>query len=983
MPLTPADIAVLSRLLDEAQALDAVERERWLARLPPEQLQLVEPLREMLAGNEDGAGTCTAPALPRLDMADAVARPGERVGPYRLLREIGRGGMGSVWLGERADGTLKRQVALKLPRLAWDEGLAGRMARERDVDAMLEHPGIARLYDAGIDEHGRPFLALEYIDGQPIDAYVEAGALDVRARLRLFVQVVRSVAYAHGRLVVHRDLKPSNVLVTADGQAHLLDFGIAKLLDAGSHQVTLTHQHGRVMTPLYASPEQLEGGPITVQSDIYSLGVLLYELLTGRLPFQPRRGTLGAVEDAILQGDAPPASSRTADKAVAKALRGDVDAILAKAMRRSPKDRYVTADALAQDIERHLAGATVAAQPDRLGYRLGKVVRRHWMGLSALAAIVLATVAGSVATFVQAQRANAAHERERVVREFIAEMFTPGGAMDGRSAAAGPSTPQALLERGAELISSRFAGQSRLQADLYGVVSRAFTDMGAYRVASDYGIRRTQLLTVSRASDKDMAGVLLELAKNFIDDERDADALAHASRAMELGRGDDDITIRGSLLLARAQFHLGRLSVAEKLLSEVEGRLSKHERRADVRKAWAAFQRVQLMQTRNELDAAIPLMRRVVDQAEAAEGPRSLTAVEFRISFSGYLAQTDHAQLALELHREAVTRLRALGGAHGVRAAFLSAYFAWRFYSGGGNGTRAQALRSLEEARTDLGRATVSVPAWYDKQITYWIGSLKAESGDVQVGLVLMEPHVELLHQTASPFRRFHLAGVMGNALMYAGRHEAAHRWYKEELELTEALGWRDHPFAATVFHHLAENHLMQGRLDDAEAVLDKAPRFDDIRGYGGDAGRYARLLTDTRAQILLERGDPIAALKLMGPNPPPHVPLPFTEDGFDRTRTLFGELLCSVGREAEGLPLLRNWLAEDEGSEIHPHAPWLARLRAVTGLCALRMGDRKSAVTQAGLARAAFSAQPEVADFYKAPLLRLERALGREPGPK
>ncbi|MBL0148572.1 MAG: serine/threonine protein kinase [Ideonella sp.] len=231
-------------------------------------------------------------------------------------------------------------MALKLPRLAWGAGLAERMAREREIGALLEHSHIARMYDAGVDERGRPFLAMEYIDGQPIDAWCEAQGLDVPARLRLFVQVIRAVAYAHGRLVVHRDLKPSNVLVTPDGQAHLLDFGIAKLLgDVAANEPGLTQQQGRVMTPHYASPEQVAGEAITVQSDVYSLGVLLYELLTGLLPIEPKRGTLGAVEEAILQGDAPLASGRVKAKATARALRGEVDAILAMAMRREPAAR--------------------------------------------------------------------------------------------------------------------------------------------------------------------------------------------------------------------------------------------------------------------------------------------------------------------------------------------------------------------------------------------------------------------------------------------------------------------------------------------------------------------------------------------------------------------------------------------------------------------------------------------------------------------
>jgi serine/threonine protein kinase len=339
MPASATDLSTLSRLLDEAMDLPSSELEGWLQALPAEHQHLQSQLRQMLADRDSTISAGFLSEGPRLtEPADeSIAHPDDLVGPYQLIREIGSGGMGAVWLAERADGSLKRRIALKLPRLAWGAGLAERMARERDIGAILEHPNIARLYDAGVDAKGRPYLALEYIDGQPLDAWCEAQALTIAQRIRLFLQVARAVAYAHGRLVVHRDLKPSNVLVTADGQAHLLDFGIAKLLDESASGKDLTHEQGRVLTPHYASPEQIKGETVTVASDVYSLGALLYELLTERHPYSTERKSLGALEQAMLEGEPPLASSRTKDATTAKQLRGEIDAIWPRRSGASPR----------------------------------------------------------------------------------------------------------------------------------------------------------------------------------------------------------------------------------------------------------------------------------------------------------------------------------------------------------------------------------------------------------------------------------------------------------------------------------------------------------------------------------------------------------------------------------------------------------------------------------------------------------------------
>ena len=273
----------ISRRLDEALALEPQQRDTWLDTLA-ETDSVKEKLRHLLAARAGVETDDFLEALPKLtvgaaEMAGDSAAHGASadavIGPYRLIRELGVGGMGLVWLAERVDGGLKRQVALKLPRLSWSRGLAERMSRERDILASLDHPNIARIYDAGLDANARPYLALEYVEGEVIDVYCKRLALSVRDRLLLVLQVARAVAHAHARLVVHRDLKPANILVTAQGQVRLLDFGIAKLMEGELTQETqLTQQGGRALTLDYASPEQIRGEPLGTASDVYSLGVV-------------------------------------------------------------------------------------------------------------------------------------------------------------------------------------------------------------------------------------------------------------------------------------------------------------------------------------------------------------------------------------------------------------------------------------------------------------------------------------------------------------------------------------------------------------------------------------------------------------------------------------------------------------------------------------------------------------------------------------
>ena len=361
MALSIPQMARMSQLLDEALALDEGGRRVWLESLPPEHRDLEPALREaLLPGAAQAAELKGLMSLPKLGAADEASAPaasgldpGARVGPYELIRRLGAGGMAEVWLARRADGAFKREVALKLPMLAHAQaGLEARFARERDILASLEHPHIARLYDAGVGPEGLPYLSMEYVQGEPLTDWSDAHRLGIPERLGLILQVLEAVQYAHEKKVIHRDLKPSNILVTESGQVRLLDFGVARLLEGEeTDQPALTSVYGRALTPDYASPELLRGDPIDARSDLYSLGVLLYELLTGTRPYRLKSAaSIGALDQAVatievkrpslqLEQSAGATRNSTVER-LARQLRGDLDAMVLKALAKEPAQRY-------------------------------------------------------------------------------------------------------------------------------------------------------------------------------------------------------------------------------------------------------------------------------------------------------------------------------------------------------------------------------------------------------------------------------------------------------------------------------------------------------------------------------------------------------------------------------------------------------------------------------------------------------------------
>ncbi|HLT47288.1 MAG TPA: serine/threonine-protein kinase [Rubricoccaceae bacterium] len=421
-------------------------------------------------------------------LREAAGLDGARVGAWRLVEPVGAGGMGEVWRAERADGAYRQTAALKLLRPGLGPDFRARFLHERQLLAGLRHPGIARLLDGG-EADGRPFLAVEFVDGEPITAYADARDLDVEARLRLFLQVCDAVAYAHRHLVVHRDLKPSNVLVAEEeGEpvVKLLDFGIAKLLAEGEgSEVPLTRTGLRVMTPEYAAPEQVTGGAVTTATDVYALGVLLYELLAGRRPYDLSGKTASEVERVVCE-ETPARPSTVAAVAPGAApaaprrrLRGDLDTVVMKALEKEPERRYPSAETLADDLRRHLGGLPVQARPATAGYRVGRFVRRHRLGVAAAAAVAMALVGGAAVALGQARVARAETAKAEAVNAFLIGLLGAANPdEDGRDVRVA-----SLLDRAAADLGDAFEGQPDLEAAARHTLGVTYRELGLYAEA--------------------------------------------------------------------------------------------------------------------------------------------------------------------------------------------------------------------------------------------------------------------------------------------------------------------------------------------------------------------------------------------------------------------------------------------------------------------------------------------------------------------
>jgi serine/threonine protein kinase/tetratricopeptide (TPR) repeat protein len=838
-PLSSERWRAINPYLDDALELASEEREAWLAAIDARDPALAADLRSLLAEHDAlQASHFLERAVPSAATSNAPLE-GQRLGAYRLISDLGEGGMGSVWLAERCDGRFEGRVAIKLLNVAL-MGPAGqeRFRREGHFLARLAHPHIARLADAGVSPTGQPYLVLEYVDGKPIDRYCDDNKLDVDARIRLFLDVLEAVAHAHANLIVHRDLKPPNVLVTTNGQVKLLDFGIAKLLEGGDAadapardgSSALTRAGGTVLTPEYAAPEQMTGGQVTTATDIYALGVLLYVLLSGEHPAGGHRQSPAELVRAIVDTEprrvsdvvassvdmreavAHPAALRaTTPGRLRRRLQRDLDVIVARSLKKTAAERYASVTALADDLRRSLQNKPISARPDSVWYRASSFARRNRTGVAAVVSVVL-LVGGLTAFYTSrlaAERDRARLEANKAaqVSELLAGLLTGADPFAARGTPGEP-TVRALLDAGAARLQKELAGQPELQAEMMTVIGRVYQRLGLHDKAQPL---LEQALALGRrvagpehprvAQSLNDLGVLLRERGNY----RAAASTLEEALAMRrrlLGDEHKDVAVTlvelGRVYVDRAQDERAEplfrtaLAIRRKVLGE------EHRNTATSLSdlGLLLFRRGELREAETILKRCLAITRKVLAEDHPDVGTAMANVAQIEQDLGDYRSAEALLRQALAIHRASM-------GNHHVRVASTLNSLAYSLREQG----------RLDEAATALNEA---------------VSIARSVFGDE--------------HPTVAAYivsqARIHLA---------RGEARAGESLLRLALQIRQRVLSNDDPRVATTKSLLGDALTTLGRYGEAEPLLlDSYRVLKDARGRRGQEGRAtaARLVT-------------------------------------------------------------------------------------------------------------------------------------------
>ena len=906
----------VDRVFAEALDLAPPERPAFLDAACAGDSDLRGEVERLLAADHDSSGFLERPPDEILELA-LGDRPddrqeGESFGPYRLLRTIGSGGMGTVYLARRDDEHYQQEVAIKVLRSGRESSEAfHRFLAERQILARLQHPNIARLYDGGRTEDGRPYLVMERIDGTPVDEYCDRHRLTIDQRLLLFQKICAAVQHAHQNLLVHRDLKPANILVTPEGEPKLLDFGIAKQLAPEPGDALETQLGSRLLTPGYASPEQVRGEPITTASDVYSLGVILYELLAGRAPLEAPEELPYEIERAVCEQEperpslalfrpGPPGAEeialvrRTRPSALAGRLSGDLDNVVLMALRKEPDRRYGSAAQLARDLEKHLQNLPVTARPDTLPYRTRKFVRRHRAGAAASAAVVL-LVAGFVASLI-AQGRQLAQERDkaRYALTFLVDTFKQADPYQTKGE---KLTAREILDQGAHRITRELAGQPDVQAAVMDAIGEVDLGLGRYDAAEPLLQRSLALrrqifgpdsLEVAESLEH-MAG--LQRERSRLDEAESLLREALAIRRRRQGNGD--------LAVARTLNQLGEALVNKGLTPAAASEIEAYHREAlaiarrvegpeglavvETLLALADLQRAQgnYAGTESLLREGLAIERKVLGEGDPRfwRDRSRLADVLFNAGkfkeAEAVFRQCLHVQRRLlgREHPDVAASLTGLAAALQLQARYAEAEALerellelarsqygpahWRVAEAlcnlaaslTGQSRRDEAI-PLYEAALDIRRRALGEKHWEVAQILLLLAEIRRHDKEFPAALRLARQAYEVFAAGEGPdhpYAAFALLEI-GKSYLAQSRFAEAEPYLRRSLEIRTRRLEPSHPDVAKAQITLARCLKEQGRYDEATDLLRKA-RSTYLAAYG-PSHAMTRIPIDLLAEI-------------------------------------------------------------------------------------------------------------------------------------
>lgn len=778
----------LERIFHEALLLDGKEREAYLDRACGPDGVPRDDVEALLKAHSLADGFLNDPSPASDD-----AWLGRRIGVYELVRTLGSGGSGRVFLGRRTTGDFDQQVAVKILRHELNAAEQARRFRiECEALSRLEHPGIARLLDAGTTEDARAYLVMELIDGETLLAYCDRERLRVGARLRLFGAVCQAVQYAHANLVVHRDLKPGNILVTDDGQVKLLDFGIAKLLDAVD--VAQTRTVDRRLTPQYASPEQLAGRSVTTSSDVYSLGVLLYQLVTGRLPYAPEESTTEAWARALTTGSATRPSDalddresalrRETTKKLRRRLRGDLDRILLKAVHTDPDRRYDTPVRMAEDLERFLGGRPVMARPDTVGYRLSKFLRRNKIA-AALAGVALASLlTATVVSTTMVQKLRQEQQETEVQRKtaeetagFLRDLL--GSADPVQTQSREDLTVRQLMATARTRVAEELADQPRVAATLLQTIAEAFKNLDRFSTADSVQTEATALLTT------------------------------------ELGP-DAPETIMATYELAKIKLLLGELDEAERIMTSATDRLGEDapERRAVVEAGLA-----DVLARRGDFSAVADHGFRAVALAREAADDEVLLQVLNQVGLA--FVRSGRAAESLDLLQEAIGLAERLRGPRHTFTAQTVNNYGYALQAAG----RSDESRSYLRKVLAIYQEALGPDSYRTAVARVNLANTLGEIGEYDEAEALHLAAVATLRSTMGEEAPYtgHAIHNLGAMYMVKGDHDQAVAAFLEAIGIYETAFGAEHPNVGTAVYNLARSHRLAGRREEALAAAERS----------------------------------------------------------------------------------------------------------------------------------------------------------------